>query len=99
MRSIHNDCVGCPQGCIHCGRDEDYWIITCDLCHAEIDENNVHSIGNKDYCEVCYIRKSMTDEEAFDIVSGINYEEHYFDTEEIAAIKIMIDALKEKIRG
>lgn len=34
MREVENECVGCPQGCIHCGRDEVVHFY-CDECGEE----------------------------------------------------------------
>ena len=98
MRTIENDCVGCPQGCIQCGRNFDYEIIECDSCGIELDADNVYQIGDKDYCEKCYVRKSMSDEDALDILSEISFED-YYEPDEVAAVEIAIDALTEKIRG
>lgn len=56
-RSVENDCVGCPQGCIHCGRNKDYVLITCDFCEEQIvyeDINDVKKVLDKyDICNGC----------------------------------------------
>ena len=31
-RTKECDCVSCPQGCIHCGRDIPYTLVRCDWC-------------------------------------------------------------------
>ena len=36
MRQYENFCVGCPQGCIHCGREHDVLVISCDKCGEDI---------------------------------------------------------------
>lgn len=51
MRSWQNDCVGCPQGCIHCGRQDDYCVVECDECGA--CEENMYQYNGLDYCEDC----------------------------------------------
>ena len=51
MRYTTNDCVGCPQGCIGCGRQRSYQVIECDECG---DWNEVmYEVEGKDYCESC----------------------------------------------
>ena len=52
---MENDCVGCPQGCIHCGREDDYWVWECDRCGKATTEYDdfIHENG-KDYCSDCY---------------------------------------------
>ena len=56
-RSVENDCVGCPQGCGHCGRDKDYTLITCDFCDEQIiyeDIDKVTRVMDKyDICNGC----------------------------------------------
>lgn len=57
MLRYENDCVGCPQGCIHCGRQYDYPIWTCDKCGKETyDGDEIYVDYLKDgshYCEDC----------------------------------------------
>lgn len=36
MREIENYCVGC-ETCVHCGRDKNVEIITCDICGDQIE--------------------------------------------------------------
>lgn len=52
---MENDCVGCPQGCIRCGREDDYWVWECDKCVKTTTEYEdfIHEDG-KDYCSDCY---------------------------------------------
>lgn len=50
-----NDCVGCPQGCINCGRNRDYIVWECDECSCTTtEETDFEHIGYKDYCRECY---------------------------------------------
>lgn len=47
-----NDCVGCPQGCIHCGRQYDYYVFECERCGKTSSEeyDYIHD-GDNDYCK------------------------------------------------
>ena len=55
VREVENGCVGCPQGCIQCGRDKEYIVFKCDCCGDYIDdEEDVMELDGKDYCESCY---------------------------------------------
>ena len=36
MRQYENFCVGCPQGCIHCGREHDVLVVSCDKCGEDV---------------------------------------------------------------
>lgn len=52
---IYNDCVGCPQGCIHCGRDVDRKIYFCDECGTTIDYGeNLYIYEGEELCLECY---------------------------------------------
>lgn len=61
MIEIVNDCVGCPQGCRHCGRDRDRKVHICDICGHEIDVDlsGIYGIPgdveSRDYCENCIL--------------------------------------------
>ena len=46
---IENNCVGCPQGCVHCGRKEEE-VIVCDNCEDFAE----FRYENTDYCEDCF---------------------------------------------
>lgn len=62
MREVRNDCVGCPQGCIHCGRGDDYVVYECDSCGAETEEGvKLYSDGAYHYCLTCLLRKHLLD--------------------------------------
>ena len=58
--TIENDCVGCPQGCIHCSRHDDYKVYYCDHCGKDFDLNEdtiyIDSEGY-DICEECYLKQ------------------------------------------
>ena len=55
-RWIQDDCVGCPQGCGHCGRDQEYYVFKCDICgkQSENVDEFLHMEDNIDYCDECY---------------------------------------------
>ena len=64
VRHTENDCVGCPQGCIHCGRNVDYEVIECDECGKTImSEDDLAKEGGKDYCHECYDKLFGEEEE------------------------------------
>lgn len=48
-REWENDCVGCPQGCVNCGRDRDYEVIYCDVCGDS--EEEMFEFEGFDLCE------------------------------------------------
>lgn len=51
-----NDCVGCPQGCINCGRKNDYKQYYCDGCGDPIDADKprLYIHGKYELCKDCY---------------------------------------------
>ena len=58
MREWENYCVGCPQGCINCGRKEDILIVSCDECHRQLsDEVNIYKYDGKELCMGCIFDK------------------------------------------
>lgn len=55
MRITENDCVGCPQGCSHCGRDISHNVWECDRCYkTTIDQDEFYHGKEHDYCPECY---------------------------------------------
>ena len=57
-----NECVGCPQGCINCGR-KSLVIRVCDWCENPIDDY-YYDIENEEVCKECaieYIRDNASD--------------------------------------
>lgn len=48
-REWENNCVSCPQGCIHCGREKDYEVVYCDACG--ISEEDMYNFEDEDLCE------------------------------------------------
>lgn len=39
-RTTENDCVSCANGCIQCGRKDDYVLVRCDWCDDTIREED-----------------------------------------------------------
>ena len=54
MRYRDNDCVGCPQGCVHCGREHGYTVIACDKCGEDIAP--IYEYDGKELCMDCIIQ-------------------------------------------
>ena len=53
-RTIENDCVGCPQGCVNCGRAKDYTLVTCDFCDNIIIYDDLSEISRiNDEYDIC----------------------------------------------
>lgn len=52
MIKFENDCVGCPQGCIHCGR-ESVPYLCCDECECEYEE--LYEYNGEQLCEDCLL--------------------------------------------
>lgn len=50
MRIIEDNCVGCPQGCIRCGRSHQE-VIKCDSVNCE--EYATYTTEDGDYCDDC----------------------------------------------
>ena len=50
-REWENNCVSCPQGCIHCGREKDYEVIYCDVCGESAE--TMYEFEGEDLCEAC----------------------------------------------
>lgn len=49
-----SDCVGCPQGCINCGRREGYMVYVCDFCGEEsTDTDFLQRVNGKEICSKC----------------------------------------------
>ena len=50
MIKYENECVGCPQGCIHCGRDKTQHLY-CDRCGEDSEE--LFIFDGEELCEDC----------------------------------------------
>lgn len=62
MRQVDNECVGCPMGCINCGRKHIVHYV-CDSCDADsIDsETKLYEVNGKQYCWRCAIKNNLED--------------------------------------
>ena len=65
-----NDCVGCPQGCVNCGRNHDYPVYEyeCDECKDADYELELFKYKGKELCKYCLAKewlKSATVDEIF----------------------------------
>lgn len=57
MITYTNECVDCPQGCVHCGRKRVRTVI-CDCCRKEIDieYDGLYTLeGYDDLCRDCLL--------------------------------------------
>ena len=52
MIKFENECVGCPQGCVHCGRDKTQHLY-CDRCGADCEE--LYVFDGEELCEECLL--------------------------------------------
>lgn len=54
MVRLENDCVGCPQGCIHCSKgDSYYYAMYCDECGRSVEDLFLY--GDKQICNDCLV--------------------------------------------
>ena len=53
-RYVESDCVGCPHGCVNCGRNRDYIEYECDICHeTPTDDRFLENVDGKEMCSSC----------------------------------------------
>lgn len=50
MKIIEDNCVGCPQGCVRCGRDHQE-VVKCDSVNCK--EYATYTTKYGDYCDDC----------------------------------------------
>lgn len=50
MVKYENDCVGCPQGCIHCGNERVPYLY-CDKCEKDAEE--LYKVDGEELCIDC----------------------------------------------
>lgn len=63
-----NFCVGCPQGCINCGRKHDVLVIECDRCGEliyDIDDVVENEYGYDDLCKDCHKSLEKQEDDGF----------------------------------
>ena len=64
---IDNFCVGCPQGCIHCGRDRDIRVYYCDDCGENADDDTpLYDWNGQELCFDC-VKESLNAKELDDM--------------------------------
>lgn len=53
--SVENNCVGCPQGCISCGRKHQTVLeaLICDSCGKE--RYSLYDVNGSQLCEDCIL--------------------------------------------
>ena len=61
MIKYENECVGCPQGCVHCGRDKTQHLY-CDRCGEDSEE--LYVFDGEELCEECLL--DMFDKKTID---------------------------------
>ena len=54
MIKIEDDCVGCPQGCIHCGRKHTPHFY-CDKCGEEFEPEALYDYDDEMLCTECLL--------------------------------------------
>jgi ribosomal protein L32 len=54
MIRYEDDCVGCPQGCINCGRRHMPHLY-CDECGDEISADDMYKVDDKMLCRECVL--------------------------------------------
>ena len=80
IRTVQNDCVGCPQGCIHCGRDKNYVVIIyeCDRCKVDSTDEPIYETQYGQLCVNCYryfYLKDMNREELMQVIDEMEDDE------------------------
>lgn len=67
---IENDCVGCPQGCINCGRRyARYAYFACDRCKNEVEELYYEKDTGDQLCIDCVM-------EQYEKINDLNYDKY-----------------------
>jgi len=70
MRKIISECVGCPDGCRHCGLDR-VEVLACDNCGAE--GTDIYSVdGAGEYCEECAKKIMVQDINPLDLGDALD---------------------------
>ena len=62
--SVENQCLFCPQGCVHCGRDIPRKMYYCDKC-MEYTEELYEGIHGDEICSDCYLKQFPQKEFAY----------------------------------
>lgn len=59
MIIYEDDCVGCPQGCIDCGRKRVPHLY-CDKCDEEFDDETLYDVDGIMLCANCILETFQT---------------------------------------
>ena len=59
MIRYENDCVGCPQGCINCGRKHTPYF-SCDICKDDFEPEELYDVDDEMICADCLLNKYDT---------------------------------------
>jgi len=64
MRRTDDYCVGCPQGCIHCGRKHvTHYVCDGENCDADTIDGvtKLYEDEGKQYCLMCIIKNNLNE--------------------------------------
>lgn len=76
MVHYENDCVGCPQGCVNCGRKQSYPVWECDKCgKTSYTGEDIYKKLGEHYCEECYYKEFGTFENAITAKDAMEMDE------------------------
>ena len=56
MVRFENDCVGCPQGCVDCGKRRAAHFY-CDVCETEQDKGDLFWVDGEMLCRYCLLER------------------------------------------
>lgn len=59
MIQYEDDCVGCPQGCIDCGRRHTAHLY-CDKCGDEFQPEELYDVEGEQLCGECILMQYRT---------------------------------------
>lgn len=59
MLKFENDCVGCPQGCISCGRKHVPYYY-CDRCEGNFEPDELYDVDGEMVCAECLLGEYST---------------------------------------
>lgn len=73
MIEYENECVGCPQGCAHCGRNIPKPYLYCDECNDPADI--LYEFEDKQFCAKCFMDYIFNEYSASDIADYLGAKE------------------------
>lgn len=80
MRNVENNCVGCPQGCVRCGRNHQE-VVKCDGVNC--DAYATYTTETGDYCEDCLNTELDAIYSSLSLSEKINVLKEYINAERI----------------